>query len=66
MGERPRPNVTSKATVVQAVLHTVTEGSFVHFSLACGHLITVEKGDLKGPLPTQMKCWACVQEKEKS
>jgi hypothetical protein len=38
----------------------------VHFYLACGHLITMEKGELKGASPAQMKCWACVRESEKS
>jgi len=57
--------VASKPKVVQAVVRAVTEGAFVHFYLACGHLITIEKGELKGPSPAQMRCWACVRENEK-
>jgi len=40
-------------------VRTVKEGTFIHFYLACGHLITVQKDDLTGDLPTKMECWAC-------
>ena len=58
--------MSSKPKAVQPVVRVVTENSFVHFYLACGHLITMEKGDMKGALPVQMNCWACQRENEKS
>jgi len=64
--EATSADMSSKPKVVQPVVRVVTENSFVHFYLACGHLITIEKGELKGPLPAQIRCWACVQENEKS
>ena len=44
----------------QAVVRVVGEGNLVHFYLACGHVITIEKRDLKGERPKQMECWACA------
>jgi len=55
--EESKPDSNPK--IGQAVVRTVSEGALVHFYLACGHLITVQKGDLKGAAPTEMECWAC-------
>jgi len=63
--EATRGEMSSKPKALQTVVRVVTENSFVHFYLSCGHLITMEKGELKGPLPAQMSCWACLQEREK-
>lgn len=49
----------SNPKIVRSVVRTVKEGTFIHFYLACGHLISVQKDDLKGDLPTKMECWAC-------
>jgi hypothetical protein len=59
-------DVVSNPKVVRTVVRVVEDGAFVHFYLACGHLITVRKDELKGALPRQMKCWACAQKNEKS
>ncbi|MGO9515557.1 MAG: hypothetical protein ACLPND_00780 [Candidatus Korobacteraceae bacterium] len=57
--------MSSRPKAVQAVVRVVTENTFVHFYLACGHLITMEKAELKGASPSQITCWACVQENKK-
>lgn len=59
-------NPDSNPNVVQAVVRVVEEATFTHFYLSCGHLITVQKGELKGERPKQMECWACALEKEKA
>lgn len=55
--EEPEPD--SNLKLVRAVVRTVSEGALVHVYLACGHLITVQRGDLKNAAPTEMECWAC-------
>lgn len=60
--------MVSNPNVVQAVVPVLQDISisFVHFYVACGHLITVRKDELKGALPGQMKCRACAQKNETS
>ena len=55
--EESKPD--SNLKIVRAVVRTMSEGTLIHFYLACGHLITVQKDDLKGDLPANMACWAC-------
>jgi hypothetical protein len=65
--EPHRKKLAAKQKDVQPVLHTVRGGSFVHCYLACGHMITLRKGDLKEPSLSSMECWACEEEnKERS
>lgn len=54
--EESKPDLNS----IQAVVRIAEESSFVHFYLACGHLITIGKADLKGARPHEMDCWACT------
>jgi len=46
---------------MREVVRLEEESGFVHFYLACGHLITIGKGNLKSQ-PAQMECWACAKE----
>ena len=63
--ESQRPEKTeqeaSKPQTMQAVVRVEEDFNFVHFYLACGHLITVNKNDLRNKHPEQMECWACLQ-----
>ncbi len=49
--------------MVQAVVSVTKADPFVHFNLACGHMIT-EQADGR-PFPPKMECWACLEEKKK-
>ncbi|HVP53636.1 MAG TPA: hypothetical protein VMU45_01480 [Candidatus Eisenbacteria bacterium] len=44
---------------LRKVLHVDSDGILVHFRLACGHLITERKSDVRNPLPAYVDCWAC-------
>jgi len=46
--DRVEAKPDSTAATVQAVIHVAEETSFVHFYLACGHLITIKKGEMPG------------------
>jgi hypothetical protein len=47
---------------MQPVLRSVTESSWVHFYLPCGHLITMPKADIGETMPREIDCWACAAE----
>ena len=50
--------------IMQPIVRTVRDFSFVHCYLACGHMITtMAKDDLKGS-PPSIGCWACEEAKE--
>jgi len=49
--------------IMQKIVRTVQQSFFVHCYLACGHLITVHKIDLKEPFPASIECWACEEER---
>jgi hypothetical protein len=55
--EESKPGSTS--ATMRAVVRVAEEPSFLHFYLACGHLVTVKKGDLRNKQPQEMECWAC-------
>ena len=57
------PTAHSDILDAQRVVRLVSETTFVHFYLACGHLITVSKSGLEGAWPREMECWACAMEK---
>ncbi|MFZ0704561.1 MAG: hypothetical protein WAM71_03075 [Candidatus Korobacteraceae bacterium] len=61
LGETSKANAAVSTS--QRVLRSVAETTFVHFYLACGHLITISKSELEGALPGEMKCWACAVDK---
>ena len=44
---------TSEQKTVQPVIRTVREGSLLHCYLACGHMITMHKEDLKESSPSR-------------
>lgn len=54
--------LSSEQEFMQPVRHMVREGSFVHCYLACGHMITMHKEDLKESSLSSIKCWACAEE----
>jgi hypothetical protein len=56
----PWPEPDSDPTHPQPILRTVDDGVFVHFYLACGHLITVAKNNVGERLPRNLECWACA------
>jgi hypothetical protein len=56
------PERNSDPNHMQPVLRSVTDELFVHFYLACGHLITIPKGEITGTLPRTIECWACAAE----
>ena len=58
-------NLAVEQEFMQPVRHMVREGSFVHCYLACGHMITMHKEDLKESSPPAIKCWACEEESKK-
>ena len=55
-------NPAAEPKTTQPVLRIVREGAFVHCYLACGHMVTMHKEDLKEPSPPSIKCWACEEE----
>jgi hypothetical protein len=56
-------NATADLLTAQRVVRSVSETTFVHFYLACGHLITVSRNELEGAPPSKMDCWACAADK---
>jgi hypothetical protein len=58
--------VASNPKFVRAVERSVTEGTFIHCYLDCGHLITVLKKEFTNTLPPAIECWACEQEEQKT
>lgn len=64
--DRKESKPHSNPKVVQAVVNVVTEEPLVHFYLACGHLLTIAKRDLKGAQPKEMECWACARKKKET
>ncbi len=45
--ETHRENLVAERKIMQAVVRTVRESILVHFYLACGHMVTMHKEDLK-------------------
>jgi hypothetical protein len=54
-------NHSATPETMQAVVRVAEELHFVHFYLACGHMITVNKHDARNKHPELMECWACSQ-----
>ena len=48
---------------LRKVLGVTTDGTLMHFHLACGHLITEHKDNVAAHPPTVIDCWACRAEK---
>jgi len=47
--------------VRRAVTRIVRDGALVHCHLACGHMLTLHKGEVSAP--SSMECWACEAER---
>jgi hypothetical protein len=62
----PEVHANAHLNNIQLVLRSVSESAFVHFYLACGHLITIARGDLGTELPSVLDCWACAAERSGS
>ena len=60
--ETYQKKLTAEQKIMQPVLRTVRENSFVHCYLACGHMITMHKEDLKESSSSSIECWACEEE----
>jgi hypothetical protein len=54
--------VAAKSKIMRLVVRTVRESVFVHFYLVCGHMITMNKEDVKETSPISIECWACEKE----
>ncbi|MGO9516218.1 MAG: hypothetical protein ACLPND_04160 [Candidatus Korobacteraceae bacterium] len=64
--ESHQKNVAAEQEIMQPVVRTVRENSFVHCYLACGHMITVHREGLKESSPSSMECWACEEEQRET
>ena len=57
-----RNNTPAEQKIMQSVVRRVQESLLVHFYLACGHMITMNGGELKAAFPSSIECWACEEE----
>ena len=57
----PWPEASSDPKHIQPVMRSVADGIFIHFYLACGHLITISKSDVGERSPSTIECWACAE-----
>jgi hypothetical protein len=58
-------NAPAERKIMQPVVRRVEEGIWAHFHLACGHLLTINKSDLKESSLPSIECWACEEEESK-
>jgi hypothetical protein len=54
-------NAAAEGKVRRAVTRIVRDGALVHCHLACGHMLTLHKGEVSAP--SSMECWACEAER---
>ena len=47
--------------IMQPIVRTVRDFSFVHCYLACGHMITTTAKDDRKGSPASVECWACEE-----
>ena len=52
---------TADGKIIRAVERIQRDGAFVHCYLACGHMLTLHKGEVSAP--SSMECWACEAER---
>ncbi len=58
-------NLAAEQKIMQPVVRTVRESTWVRCYLACGHMITVRQEDLKEPSSSsRIECWACEEERK--
>ena len=58
-------NAPAERKIMQSVVRRVEEGIWVHFHLACGHMLTIHKSDFKESSLSSIECWACEEEESK-
>jgi hypothetical protein len=59
--ETHRNNLAGERKIMEQIVRTMRDSSFVHCYLACGHMITtMANDDLKGS-PPSIECWACEE-----
>jgi hypothetical protein len=51
---------TEDRKVTQTVVRIVRDDTLVHCYLACGHMLTLHKGEVSAP--SSIECWACEAE----
>jgi hypothetical protein len=56
-----KKDAIANGKIVQAVVRIVRDDAFVHCYLACGHMLTLPKGEVSAP--SSMECWACEAER---
>ena len=61
-GDTKESKPGSTSATMQAVVRVAEELNFIHFYLACGHLVTIKKTDLPNKQLTEVECWACSTE----
>jgi len=57
-------NATAEGKITQAVVRIVRHDTLAHCYLACGHMLTLPKGEVSAP--SSMECWACEAERNGS
>jgi hypothetical protein len=60
--EAHQSDAAAEPIVTRPVVRTAEEGTLLHCYLACGHMLTFHRDDLKEPSPPSIKCWACEEE----
>jgi hypothetical protein len=51
---------------MQRVVRTVRESPFVHFYLACGHMITLQQENPTEKPASSLECWACEEQRKEA
>jgi hypothetical protein len=54
-------NAAADGKIIRAVVRIVRHDTLVHCYLACGHMLTLPKGEVSAP--SSMECWACEAER---
>jgi hypothetical protein len=54
-------DATADGKIIRAVERIERDNTFVHCYLACGHMLTLPKGEVSAP--SSMECWACEAER---
>jgi hypothetical protein len=65
--ETPLKNLAAERKIMRSVVRTERQSPFfVHYYLACGHMVTMRNEDLaKSSSPFSLDCWVCKAEAEK-
>jgi hypothetical protein len=54
--------MAAERKIMRRVVRTVRESPFVHFYLACGHMITLHEENPTEKPASSIECWACEEE----